>query len=180
VNVAREAGISAKTVRTYFDILEDTYLGYRIPPWKRSKTRRMILTEKFYFFDVGVTNFLAHRRPMLGSPEFGKSFEHFILMELKAYQAYRSPDLPINFWRSSTGQEVDFILGEKDVAIEIKASKRIHDGDHRNLTALQEDGLVKHSLIICLENQPRKLGKNIFVLPWKIFLEKLWAGDFGV
>lgn len=180
VNIAREAGISSKTVRTYFDILENTYLGYRIPPWKRSKTRRMILTEKFYLFDVGVTNFLAHRRPLLGSPEFGKSFEHYILMELKAYQAYKNPDLPIAFWRSSTGQEVDFILGEKDAAIEIKGHKRVHDGDNRALNALQEDGPVKHALIVCLETQPRKLGKNVWVLPWKTFLEKLWAGDFGV
>lgn len=180
VNVAREAGISSKTVRTYFDILESTYLGYRVQPWKRSKTRRMILTEKFYLFDIGVANFLARRRPLLGSAEFGKSFEHYILMELKAYQAYRNPDMAITFWRSSTGQEVDFILGEKDAAIEIKGSKRVHDGDHRGLTALQEDGPVKQSMIVCLESQPRKMGKAIQVMPWKLFLEKLWGDEFNL
>lgn len=178
--MAREAGISSKTVRTYFDILESTYLGYRVQPWKRSKTRRMILTEKFYLFDVGVTNFLAHRRPMLGSLEFGKSFEHYVLMELKAYQAYRNPDMPISFWRSSTGQEVDFILGDKEVAIEVKGQKRVHDGDNRTLSALREDGPIKHALIVCLENQPRKLGKDTYVVPWKYFLEQLWAGEYGV
>jgi uncharacterized protein len=50
-------------------------------------------------------------------------------MELRAYQAYRDPELPISFWRTSTGHEVDFILGEKDVAVEVKGSKRVHDGD---------------------------------------------------
>jgi predicted AAA+ superfamily ATPase len=84
VNIARETGVSHKVVRTYFDILEDTYLGFRIPPWKKSKSRRMITTEKFYLFDVGVANYLARHQPKIGSPEFGKAFEHYILMELKA------------------------------------------------------------------------------------------------
>ncbi|MEK7879682.1 MAG: AAA family ATPase, partial [candidate division NC10 bacterium] len=88
-NVARETGVSHKVVRSYFDILEDTYLGFRVPPWTKSKTRRMILAEKFYLFDVGVANYLARRRPLVGSAEFGKSFEHYLLMELRAFQAYR-------------------------------------------------------------------------------------------
>ena len=78
VNVGRESGISHKTVRSYFNILEDTYLGYRVSPWKSSKTRRMIQTEKFYIFDVGVANYLARRKPVIGSRDFGKSFEHYI------------------------------------------------------------------------------------------------------
>jgi uncharacterized protein len=116
VNIARETGVSHKVVRTYFDILEDTYLGFRIPPWKKSKNRRMITTEKFYLFDVGVANYLARRQPKIGSQEFGKAFEHYILMELKAYQSYRNPDMPVTFWRTSTGREVDFILGDKELA----------------------------------------------------------------
>jgi hypothetical protein len=92
-NMAREAGISAKVVRSYFDILEDTYLGFRLRPWQKAKKRRLIDTEKFYLFDVGVTNHLARRHPQPGSNEFGKSFEHYILMELRAYQSYRQPDL---------------------------------------------------------------------------------------
>src|SRR5437867_2997631 len=94
-NVARETGVSAKIIRSYFNILEDTYLGFRLPAWKKSRTRRLIETEKFFLFDIGVSNYLARRRPLAGSWEFGKSFEHYILMELKAYQAYRSPDLGI-------------------------------------------------------------------------------------
>jgi len=121
VNIARETGVSHKVVRTYFDILEDTYLGFRIAPWKKTRNRRLITAEKFYIFDVGVTNYLARRQPKIGSAEFGKSFEHYILMELKSYQAYRDPDLPIAYWRTSTGKEVDFLLGDKDLAVEIKA-----------------------------------------------------------
>lgn len=175
-NVARETGVSAKIVRTYFDILEDTYLGFRIPPWKKSKSRRMIETEKFYLFDVGLTNHLARRQPKQGTTEFGKSFEHYILMELKAYQAYMNPDMEISFWRTSTGQEVDFILGDMQVALEIKSNARSHANDVKHLLSLQEDGFTGHGYVVSLESQPRQISKNLTVLPWKIFLEKLWSG----
>jgi len=178
VNIARETGVSHKVVRTYFDILEDTYLGFRIPPWKKSKNRRMITTEKFYLFDVGVANYLARRQPKIGSQEFGKAFEHYILMELKAYQSYRNPDMPVTFWRTSTGREVDFILGDKELAIEIKGSSRIHEGDIGALQALLEDGPVKKCCIVCLEKQPRQLTKNIEAIPWQMFIERLWYGEF--
>lgn len=175
-NIGREAGISAKVVRGYFDLLEDTYLGFRVPPWRKSRERRMILTEKFYLFDVGVANYLARARPLPGSREFGKSFEHYILMELRAYQAYRSPETSISFWRASTGQEVDFILGEKEAALEIKASNRVHEGDLRGLTALLEDGPVRRAIVVSLEAMPRKLAKGIESLPWQFFLQDLWSG----
>jgi len=173
-NVGREAGVSSKVVRSYFDILEDTYLGFRVPPWTRSVARRLIETEKFYMFDVGVANYLARRRPMIGSYEFGKSFEHYILMELKAYQAYKDPELEISFWRTSSGQEVDFILGDKDVAIELKGSKRVHEKDIYPLRVLKEDSPAKKHIVVSLEEEPRTIDGWIHVLPWKLFIEKLW------
>jgi predicted AAA+ superfamily ATPase len=177
-NVAREAGVSQKVVRTYFDMLETTYLGFRIPPWKKSRTRRMITAEKFYLFDVGVTNYLARRAPRVGSAEFGKSFEHYLLMELRAYQAYKNPEMPITYWRTSTGQEVDFLLGEKDLAIEVKGSARVHEGDGRGLAALAEDGPIKKRIIICLEKEPRKIHNGLEICPWRMFIDRLWAGEF--
>ena len=179
-NVARETGVSAKVVRTYFQILEDTLLGFRISPWKKTKNRRLIETEKFYLFDIGVSNYLARRNPRTGTPEFGKSFEHFIFMELKAYQAYRNPELDIRFWRTSTGFEVDFILADMDVAIEIKGTQKIHSGHTKSLRALMEEYSVRRALIVSMEKQPRKLDNFIEVLPWEIFLEMLWAGEFGM
>ena len=178
-NVARETGVSAKVVRSYFGILEDTYLGFRLPPWRKSQTRRLIQTGKFYLFDVGVSNYLARRRPLLGGWEFGKSFEHYILMELKAYQAYRNPELDLTFWRTAGGFEVDFILGNLEVAIEVKAGT-VHEGDLRGLRALLEERRVKHPVVVSLEAQPRTMDKRIQILPWKMFLERLWNGDLGV
>jgi len=176
-NVARESGVSAKVVRSYFSILEDTYLGFRLPPWRRARNRRLIETEKFFLFDVGVANYLARRRPMLGGSEFGKSFEHYILMELKAYQAYREPEMELSFWRTAAGQEVDFILGSLDAVIEVKAGSRVHEGDMAGLRALREEHRVKRSMVVSLEREPRRVEPGIEILPWKVFLQRLWNGD---
>ena len=179
-NVARETGVSAKVVRNYFQILEDTLLGFRIQPWRKVRNRRLIETEKFYLFDVGVTNYLARRTPRIGTPEFGNSFENYILMELKAYQAYRNPELDIRYWRTSTGFEVDFILDDMNVAIEVKGSHRIHSSHTKGLRALLEEHTVKRSVIVSLEKQLRKLDSSIEVLPWQVFLEELWSGELAV
>ena len=174
-NIARETGVSQRTVRSYFDILEDTFLGFRVKPWTRSKNRRMILTEKFYFFDVGIAGYLGRRRPIPGSRDFGKAFEHFILMEIRAYQAYVNPEMPIHYWRTSSGQEVDFLLGDREVAVEIKSGK-VHEGDLWGLHALLEDGPVKRAILVSMEKEPRRIAGKIEVLPWQDFLERLWSG----
>ena len=179
-NIGRETGVSAKVVRNYFQILEDTLLGFRIQPWRKVKKRRLIETEKFYLFDIGLTNYLARRSPKMGTPEFGHSFENYILMELKAYQAYRNPELDIRYWRTSTGYEVDFILGDMNVAIEAKGSLKVHSTHTRGLRALLEEHRVKKAIIVALEKHPRTLESGLEVLPWQDFLEKLWAGELGV
>ncbi|MDF3054733.1 MAG: hypothetical protein K0Q74_640 [Gammaproteobacteria bacterium] len=176
-NVAREAGVSAKVVRNYFQILEDTLLGFRLSPWRKSTDRRLVETEKFYLFDIGVANYLCGRMPSVQTPEFGKSFEHFILMELKAYQAYRNPELLLYYWRTSTNLEVDFILGDMEVAVEIKSSQRVHETDTKALLALAASHTVKRLLLVSLESEPKKFDNGVECLPWEMFLQMLWAGE---
>ena len=95
-------------------------------------------------------------------------------MELKAY---RDPELDITFWRTSSGQEVNFVIGDKQIVLVVKGSSKIQERHLNHLKALMEEGPVKHALVICLEKIPRKIG-NIHILLWKHFLEKLWAGEF--
>lgn len=175
-NVARECGVSAKVVRGYFEILEDTLLGHRLPPWTRARSRRMILTEKFYLFDVGLANHLARRTPEPGNTDFGKSFEHWVLMELLNYRRYRSPDVDITFWRTSTGHEVDFVVGDMQLAIEVKSAARVHEGDLGGLKALRESHKTKHALVVCSESAPRTVD-GIEIVPWRVFLDRLWDGE---
>lgn len=177
-NVAREVGVSAKVVRGYFDLLEDTFLGFRIAPWTRSRNRRLIQTSKFYLFDVGIANFLARRKPAPGTPEFGKSLEHIVLMELLAYRAYRSPDAEVRYWRTSTGQEVDFVVNDRALAVEVKASARVPNVALKPLTDLAEDGAVKRRIVVCLERLSRKVRDSrgtVSIIPLERFLEELWS-----
>lgn len=176
-NMARETGVSAKVIRSYFQILEDTLLGFRLQPWRKTADRRLIDTEKFYLFDVGVAHYLAGRVPVRQTPEYGKAFEHFILMELKAYQAYRNPELMLHYWRTSVGAEVDFILGDMDVAIEVKSSQRVHETDSKNLMVLAQSYSIRKRLLISFETEPKTLNNGVECLPWQLFLEKLWNGE---
>ena len=152
-------------------------LGFRLQPWRKSLNRRLIETEKFYLFDIGLANYLARREPKQGTPEFGKSFEHYMLLELMAYKAYRNPELPIYYWRTSTGLEVDFILGDMEVAVEIKASKRVHETDTKGLKSLNAEHTLNKSILVSLESEPKVLGGNIECMPWRLFLENLWGNS---
>jgi predicted AAA+ superfamily ATPase len=175
VNIASEAGISAKAVKNYFEILEDTMLGFLLPPWTRSKNRRMIRTPKFYFFDTGVANHLSRRRPVEGSRDFGKSFEHYILLEILNYRRYKKPEQEVYYWRTSGGFEVDCILGEMTAAVEIKGKQMVGARDLDGLTALGREHPGCRKIVVCLEKSPRKVG-GVEILPWRVFLDRLHEG----
>src|SRR6056297_2416157 len=84
-NIASECGVSSPTIKEYFTILEDTMLGYMIPAFRKKAKRRLVMSPRFYYFDIGITNFLLKRNRLTqGSPEYGKAFEHFIILELVA------------------------------------------------------------------------------------------------
>ncbi len=179
-NVSRETGVSAKVVRNYFEILEETLLGFRVQPWSRSRNRRLVETEKFYLFDVGLSNYLARRKPQPKTPEFGKSFEHYILMELFAYKAYRDQELDIRFWRTSDKKEVDFIINDKELVIEAKSTNMVNDFDLKSLSLIADDGPIKKRIVVSLDREARKVKDShgeITIYPYEVFLQKLWDDD---
>ena len=119
-SIANDAGVSATTIREYYQILEDTLIGTLIPAWQKTSKRKAVSSAKFYFFDVGVMHRLAGIKYVdRKSDLFGFAFEHFIAMELKSYIDYKRLDLTLSYWCSKHGNEVDFIIGD-DIAIEIK------------------------------------------------------------
>lgn len=177
-NIARDCGVSPKTVREYYQILQDTLLGHELPPWRKQKKRRLIETAKFYLFDVGVARALTGlRKIQKGTEEFGRYFEHFLIEEIRAFLSYREKDLPLSFWRTSTGIEVDLIAGDMDLAIEFKAVPRADNRHYKGLQALMEDQKVKRAVLVSLDERPRKLESGIEIFPWQKFCEKLWDGE---
>ncbi len=155
-NIARETNVSAATIRNYFQILEDTLLGFTLEPWRKAKKRRLVETAKFYVFDIGVANFLNPEAGRIseGSDLFGRAFEHFLLNEVRAYLAYSGRHAPLAFWRMSHRHEVDLIIGNLDLAIEFKSAKRVRSEDLRGVRALLEEHRVKRTLVVCREERP--------------------------
>lgn len=176
-NIARDCGIDAKTVKEYYQILIDTLLAIRVEPFKKQQSRQVITkASKYYLFDVGVAGFLTKRNIQEQKGiEFGKAFEHFMLMEMVAYRSYSGKDFDINFWRTKTGIEVDFILGRGDVAIEIKGTSRIDRKDLTGIEAFAEEHHPKKSIVVCNEKEKRVCG-SMMIFPWEVFLQELWAG----
>jgi len=176
-NIARDCGVSSPTVKEYFQIVEDTLLGRFLPSFQKRPKRRVIQAPKFYYFDVGVTNILLKRGEIANRSEaFGKAFEHFIFQELAAHRHYSGLDYPIHYWRTASQLEVDFILGDHEVAVEVKATELADSRHWRGLKAFQEEYRVKKAIVVSLDSKPRRIG-NIHILPWQTFLEQLWGGS---
>lgn len=176
-NIASECGVSAPTVKEYFQILEDTLLARFVPSFQKRPKRRVILSPKFYFVDVGIANALLKRGKVLYKSEtFGKAFEHFILQELIAHSHYSGCGYPVAYWRTASQLEVDFILGDHEAAIEVKAVELTASRHLRGLRAFQEEYKVKKLMVVSLDSRERVLD-GIHILPWKVFLNKLWDGD---
>jgi len=175
-NIARECGIDSKTVREYYQILVDTLLGTMVPPYKKRQSRQVISkSSKFYLFDVGIASMITHRQiTEERGVDFGRAFEHFIFMEMIAHRSYKELDYDIHFWRTKSGMEVDFILGEGEVAIEVKGSNRIDNRDLSGLKIFVEDNKPKRAILVCNEKEERLVG-NIHIMPWRLFLELLWG-----
>lgn len=175
-NVSNDAQVARTTVYEYFDILKDTLVLYELPPWRKSKKRKPLASSKYYFFDVGVVSVLQGRRFRVGTPEFGEAFETYLMHELISYSDYVSGDA-LSFWRSTSGFEVDFIIGDH-TAVEVKAKENVSLQDIRSLRALSEEKKQKHYLCVSLETRPRKV-EGLMILPYREFLDKLWSGEYA-
>jgi len=177
-SVASDAQLSPNTVRDYYQILEDTLLGYQLTPWTGSKKRKAIQTAKFYLFDCGVTNALNNITHVdEGTEQFGRMFEHFICNELKSWLSYQKKRMTLQYWRSTSKFEVDFILDGK-VAIEVKAAKKVSDRDHKGLRALSEEAVDWQRMIVVSRDKiPMKYPSGIEHLYWEEFLRQLWADE---
>jgi len=175
-NVAGDAQVPRTTVYEYFEILKDTLVLHEVPAWRKSRKRKPLASSKYYFFDVGVASTLQGREAQPGTPEYGLALETWVLHELRAWSDYGSGEA-ISFWRSASGFEVDFIIGDH-TAIEVKAGRSIGERDLRSLRALGDEKKMKRLICVCLETRPRREGA-IQVMPVEHFLGALWGNRFG-
>ncbi|HZD05723.1 MAG TPA: DUF4143 domain-containing protein [Longimicrobiales bacterium] len=177
-NIARDSAIDAKTVKAYYQILVDTLLGRFVGPYSRRSGRQVISkAPKFYLFDVGVAGVVTKRRLDEARGEaFGRAFEHFIFTELTAHASYSELHYDIRFWRTKSGLEIDFVLGDGEVAVEVKGTRRVDARDLRAMKAFAQEHSPRAAWVVCLEPSER-VSDGLRITPWREFLGKLWAGE---
>lgn len=176
--IASECGVSSPTVKEYFDILVDTLIGSFVPSFQKRPKRRVVQAPRFYYFDVGLANYLLKRGHIAPKSEiFGKAFEHFIYQEIRAHSHYSGIKYPISYWRTSSDLEVDFILGDHEIALEVKGVEQVSGSHMKGIKAFQEEYTTKKAIIVSLDPKPRQLDNGIIVLPWEKFLQNLWNGE---
>ncbi len=175
-SIAGDCGVSANSIKNYIQVLEDTLVAFQLKAFKKTLKRKAISRSKLYFFDIGVTNSLANRGRIMESSElFGNAFEHFILLEVRAFLSYTRKNTKMTYWRSTSRFEVDLILDNR-WAIEIKGVTSIQDKHLKGIRALKEEENIQNFAIVSCDQHERRTQDDIAIFPWKVFLEKLWNG----
>ena len=175
-SIATDCGVSANTIKAYFDILQETMIGYMIPAFRNVQKRRLIKTPKFYYFDVAIVNYLCNRRKLEpGSVDFGHAFEHLIVQELLAYLSYSHSRKSLSYWRTTSGYEVDIVYGDAEVAIEVKSSSEIQSRHLKGLKAFSEEHPIARTIIVSLDPVYRRMN-DVEIWPVRQFLKSLWQG----
>jgi predicted AAA+ superfamily ATPase len=175
-SLASDLQVSAGTVKNYLQILEDTLIGFRLPGFTATRKRKALVRSKHYLFDLGVTRHLAKGGEISAkSKAFGDAFEHFIVLELRAFLSYHRLRHELTYWRTTSLFEVDIIVGST-WAIEIKATEHPSDKHLRGLRALREEGICREYMLICFCEHERLTSDGIRIIPWRVFLKGLWGG----
>jgi len=163
--------------KEYFSILEETHIGYIIPAFRRVVKRKLIQAPKFYYFDVGIVNYLLKRNNIQpGNTDFGKAFEQLIIQEIVAYLNYNDKYEKLSYWRSTSQIEIDCIIGDARVAIEIKSTNEVQTHQCKGLNTFKEEHPNTRTIVVSFDKNTRTLG-SIEIIPATIFLEKLWKGE---
>ncbi len=175
VNLAKlsqESGVAASTLKTYYQVLVDTFIGHWLPPYARGARKRLLTTPRFFFFDLGVRN-AAAELPLTGgvtSNEGGPLLEHWVGQELIARASYLGTSHRISFWRTSTGVEVDFVWEgpNEDVPIEVKWTERPRPEDARHLEKFLDEYPLraKRGVLVCRCPEPQQLTERVRAIGW--------------
>ena len=174
-NIARETANKGQNVKEYFQILEDTLIGFHLLAYVKSARKRLMRHPKFYFFDTGVQRVLAKRIYQDISrytPEYGRLFEHFIIKEIIHLSQYKKKNYEFSFFRTENGAEVDLIIetpDEKVFALEIKANTNPRLSDLKGLKSFKE--ICPKAKLVCISLAENEMHyENISVYPWqKVF-----------
>ena len=170
--IARDVGADGKTIKEYFNLLEDTLVGFFLEPFQHSFRKRLSLRPKFYFFDIGITRALARQLSLPLQPRtsyYEEVFEHFIILECIKLADYYYTEYRFSYLSTKDDAEVDLVVerpGKPLLFIEIKSSNNVQQVDLRTFSALAKDFGECQALCFSQDPRPKQLD-NVTVLPWE-------------
>ena len=177
-NIARDVGVDTVTVQSYFQILEDTLIGYLLQPHHQSIRKRQRANPKFYFFDIGVKRSLENTLtiPLKESTyAYGKAFEHFVITEVMRLNHYFEKDFRLSYLRTKDDAEIALIVerpGLSKAIIEIKSKKLVDERDTRNLERFIKDFDRAEAFVFSNDPLRKKIG-NVHALPWNLGIQEI-------
>lgn len=175
-HISRDTGVDDKTVQNYFEILQETLLGFSLNGFQHSVRKQLLSRPKFYFFDTGIKRALARELSLpvqTGTYQYGELFEQFIILECIKLSSYRQNDYRFSYYMTKDGVEIDLVVerpGKSLLFIEIKSKENVQEHDLKELRMLRRD--LPNAEYVCFSNDPhKKTIEGINVYPWKEGLE---------
>lgn len=170
--IGRDCGVDGTAIERYFQILEDTHVGFTLQPFHLSIRKRQAQKPKFYFFDLGVRRCLEGLisfPAVEGNFQFGKMFEHFIILEIMRLAEYYKKDFRLSFLMTKENAEIDLIVerpGQTTLAIEIKSATLVDEVEIGKMQRLGNDLENSELVILSRETLPRQV-QDVSILPWR-------------
>jgi len=163
--LGRDVALPQPTVRRYLNLLETSYLLVRLPAYAVNRTKRLIKTPKLYWGDTGVALHLAE-----GVEPDGPHLENLVLSDLLAWRDTRLESSELFYWRSTIGEEVDFVIetGGRLLPIEVKASARPRLGDARHLLTFRAEygRKARAGLLLHTGKTLQWIAPDVLAAPW--------------
>ena len=175
-NVAADCGVSANTVKAYYKILCDTLLGFEVPAYSKVIKRKLAKASRFYFFDVGIANYLTGRHHLAPkTPEYGHAFEHLVMQEIAAYLGYSNSEEKLTYWHTYDNQEVDAVISDARVAIEIKSTDSVQASHKKGLAEVAKEHPNVRQILVSRDRVTRRSG-DVDLYYVTDFFKELWEG----
>ncbi len=168
--ISQDVGVSAVSIRTYYEILCDCLVAERVDPVTRSSSRKKLTkASRYLLFDLGVRRLAAGEGKRPHPSRLGDLFEQFVALELIRFSRVHAPGARLRFWRDPDGPEVDWILEHEGayLPIEVKLTDRPTERDTRHLLVFMEEYKAKSGLVVCTAPRPIRLGRNVTAIPWQ-------------
>ena len=178
--IGADLGVSHNTVGTYFDILEDTLLGFRLEPFHHSARKKLRMTPKFYLFDTGVAKHLnrgAQADYISGTSAYGDAFEHMVVLEVKAFCSYFKPGWQLGFVQTESGNEVDLVIDKglgDPILIEIKSTDNVNTVSLGNEFRLMKDLRSQDCYVLSRDPVKKKFENGVKAMPWQEGLKEIF------